>query len=89
MKKSLITLAAALAIGASASGAGLERGQKTFGLRTGYATVSHAPMAGLEFSYAFSPHFVLSPNIDYVFRNNNLDGFLFNIDYNGPWSLTK
>lgn len=88
MKKILITLAAVLAICTSARGDGIERGQKTFGVRAGYATVSRAPMAGIEFSYAFSPHFVLAPNIDYVFRHNNLDGLLFNIDYNGPWCLS-
>lgn len=88
MKKLFITLASALALTVCASGAGIERGQKTFGLRAGYATVTHAPMAGIEFSYAFSPHFVLAPNIDYVFRHNRVDGLLFNIDYNGPWSLS-
>lgn len=88
MKKFLISLAALLAFAAPVSGAGIERGQKTFGIRAGYATINHAPMAGIEFSYAFSPHFVLSPNVDYVFRNERLDALLFNIDYNGPWCLS-
>lgn len=89
MKKILLTLFAILAVSVSASAYEIIRGQKTFGVRTGFVTLNRAPTAGLEFSYAFSPHFVLAPSIDYAFRNNNLDGLLFNIDYHGPWQLDR
>ena len=87
MKKILAALVAVICLSLPATATEITKGQKTFGVRGGYVTLNHAPMAGIEFSYAFSPHFVLAPNIDYAFRNNNLDALLFNIDYNGPWRL--
>lgn len=63
------------------------RGSKTFGLHTGYVTLNHSVTAGMEMTYAFSRKFVLAPSFDYVFRNENLDGLLVNIDYQGPWQL--
>lgn len=66
----------------------VRRGQKTFGLTAGVNTCNKAPTAGLQFSYAFSPHFVLAPGIDYIFRNEGEDALSVNIDYHGPWNLT-
>lgn len=80
---SLIMLTACL--GASAQ---MHRGDKSLGVKGGYITLNHAPAAGLQFEYTFSDHFVLAPNIDYVFRNEQLDGLLFNLDYHGPWNLS-
>ena len=88
MKKFLATIIALLGLTSTMSAADITKGCKTFGVRTGYATLNRAPLAGIEFSYAFNRHFILAPSIDYVFRNDNLDGLLFNIDYHGPWQLT-
>lgn len=88
MKKLFVILLAILSLSVSASANDIARGRKTFGVRTGFATLNRAPLAGIEFSYAFSRHFILAPSIDYAFRNDNLDGLLFNIDYHGPWRLT-
>lgn len=88
MKKLTAILIAVLGLTSSVSATEIARGSKTFGIRTGFATLNRAPLAGIEFSYAFSRHFILAPSIDYAFRNDNLDGLLFNIDYHGPWSLT-
>ncbi|MDE6371717.1 MAG: hypothetical protein K2K92_09555 [Duncaniella sp.] len=65
------------------------KGQKSMGVRTGYVTLNKTAMAGIEFQYAFSRHFVLAPSVDYIFRNENLDGLLINLDYHGPWQLDK
>jgi opacity protein-like surface antigen len=80
-------LLASLAMPLAIEAQGIERGQKTLGLTAGYVTVNRSASAGLQFSYAFSRHFVLAPSIDYVFRNEDLDGLLINIDYHGPWQL--
>lgn len=88
MKKLLAILIAVMGMSISASAADIAKGTKTFGVRTGFATLNRAPLAGIEFSYAFNRHFILAPSIDYAFRNDNLDGLLFNIDYHGPWQLT-
>ena len=90
MKKKIITFIAIFflsAIAAQDMSAQLTKGSKSFGVKTGYATLNHTATAGIELHYAFSEHFVLAPNIDYVFRNEGLDGLLFNLDYHGPWEL--
>lgn len=88
LKKAIIALALTLTVlNNTARADEISRGQKTFGLHTGYVTLNKSALAGIEMSYAFSPHFVLAPSVDYVFRNKSLDGLLFNIDYHGPWAL--
>lgn len=88
---SVLTAAAILTIGSlftsQASAQGIERGQKTVGVTAGYVTTNRSASAGLQFSYAFSRHFLLAPSIDYVFRHRDRDAILVNIDYHGPWSL--
>lgn len=76
-------------ISAQDMSAQLAKGQKSFGVKTGYVTLNNAAAAGIELQYAFNNHFVLAPSIDYVFRNESLDGLLFNLDYHGPWQLDK
>lgn len=65
------------------------KGKKSFGVKTGYITLNKSATAGIELQYAFNQHFVLAPSIDYVFRHEELDGLLFNLDYHGPWQLDK
>ena len=80
-----LLLAALLSFTAEAE---VRRGQKSFGLTAGVNTCNKAPTAGLQFSYAFSKHFVLAPGIDYIFRNEGEDALSINLDYHGPWNLT-
>lgn len=86
-QSALAALAAASIIAPSGLSAEVKRGQKTLGVSAGYVTLNKSASAGLNFSYAFSRHFVLAPSVDYVFRNENLDGMLLNVDYIGPWQL--
>jgi len=83
----LAAMAATSLFASSDLSAEVKRGQKTFGVSAGYVTLNKSGSAGLNFSYAFSRYFVLAPSVEYVFRNQNLDGMLFNIDYHGPWQL--
>lgn len=62
-------------------------GEKTVGLRAGYSTNSSNPAAGIYFQYAFSRHFRIAPNVDYLFRNKGVDGFHFNINAHFPIGL--
>lgn len=92
MKTKIITLLTIFflsAIAAQDMSAQTTKGRTSFGVKTGYVTLNKTASAGIELQYAFSNHFVLAPSIDYVFRNENLDGLLFNLDYHGPWQLDK
>lgn len=69
--------------------ASTQAGEKTIGLRTGYNTRAHAPIAGLFFQYRFSDHFGIAPNVDYYFRYNNADALSLNVNTHFPISLTQ
>lgn len=92
MKTKIITFFTILLLSAFATqemSAQLTKGQKSFGVKTGYITLNNTATAGIELQYAFNRHFVLAPSIDYVFHNEGLDGLLFNLDYHGPWQIDK
>lgn len=90
MKSRLIALISFILISVTAAttvSAQLSKGTKSVGVKTGYVTLNKTATAGIELQYAFSRHFVLAPSIDIIFRNENLDGMMFNLDYHGPWQL--
>lgn len=82
----LLPLAVAMIMPVAAEGQS-RKGQKSVGLRGGYVTRNESAAAGLYFQYSFSDWFRLSPNIDYVFRNNNQDAFSFNFNAQFPLSV--
>lgn len=92
MKSRILTLFSSIFLAvilSSAASAQTSHGSKSFGIKTGYATINKSATAGIELQYAFSQHFVLAPSIDIVFRNECVDGMLVNLDYHGPWQLDK
>lgn len=64
-------------------------GQKTLGVKLGYATENNSALAGISFDYRFAKHVALTPNVEYVFRNEHRDAFLFNIDCRFPFAVTS
>lgn len=76
----LILLAIVSAMPAYAFG----RGEKSLGLRAGYNTRNESPVTGLYFQYAFSRHFRLAPNIDYVYRHHGTDAYSANVNAQFP-----
>lgn len=65
-----------------------EKGEKSVGLKGGYCTRNESPVAGVYFQYAFSHHFRISPNVDYIFRNDGCDGFTFGLTAQFPIGIT-
>lgn len=91
MKKYILAIIMALAVAAPATLSSADRshrGEKSLGVKVGYATRNESMSFGIAFDYRFSSHFAISPNIDYVFRNRGTDAFLFNIDTRYPLALT-
>lgn len=90
MKSRIIALFSLIVISlisATSVSAQFSKGSKSVGVKTGYVTLNKTATAGIELQYTFSRHFVLAPSIDIIFRNENLDGMMFNLDYHGPWQL--
>lgn len=61
------------------------KGEKTLGPKLGYTSVNSSAVAGLTFTYAFSNHFRLAPEIGCAFRNKGKDALL--IDINGQFPI--
>jgi hypothetical protein len=77
-----------LALAATLPSAAMEpAGNMSLGLRTGYVSQNESALAGLYFQYRFTPHFRLAPSADYVFRRNDRDALLLNLDAQVPFSL--
>ncbi len=86
-KRLLAIIAIVAALCSAAPDAAAQRGEKTFGVKAGFVTYNSSPSAGIFFKYRFSSHFALAPNVDYVFRHQGYDAFLFNIDTHFPFTL--
>lgn len=89
MNKTLKSIIAALCLSALmfCTPATATAREKTLGVKLGYAGRNKSPLMGLYFDYRFSNHFALSPNIDYVFRHDGTDAFIFNIDARFPFRV--
>lgn len=64
-----------------------QRGEKSVGVLGGYTTANHSGVAGLYFQYRFSEHFRLSPDVEYIFRNNDVDGFVVDMNAHVPFDF--
>lgn len=71
----------------SASAADFRKGEKTIGIELGYNTFNEAPATGIAFSYRFSRRLRIAPNVQYIFRKNQTDAFIFNCDIHVPFPV--
>ena len=85
VKSTIIGVVAMMVATAVPSAFGGERGEKTFGVRTGYVSRNNSMDLGLFFQYTFSEYFRLQPSADLVFRHQDRDAFT--IDLNGQVPL--
>ena len=85
MKRILLSLLAVLAL--SGARAADIRGEKSFGPKIGYFSHNKSAVAGFTFSYAFSNHFRLVPEVGCVFRHHNQDAFMADLNVHLPFSF--
>ena len=76
---------ALLCIGAAS--AQVERGEKMFGVRTGYVSTNESAVAGLTFRYAVSPWVRIVPEVACVFRHHDKDAFIADINAQVPFTF--
>lgn len=76
----------AATLGASAQ---LVRGEKSLGVKIGYASENSAPVAGLTFQYAFSSHLRIAPELGCAFRHHDKDALLVDLNLHVPFGLTE
>lgn len=74
---------------APTDGHAIEKGEKTFGVRTGYVSRNRSADAGLYFQYTFSNHFRLAPAADLVFRHHDRDAFLIDLNAHVPFAISE
>jgi len=61
----------------------------TFGVKTGYVSRNKSALAGIYFQYGFSEHFRLAPSAECVFRRDNRDAFIIDLDAQFPFSVSS
>ncbi|MGN0209833.1 MAG: outer membrane beta-barrel protein [Muribaculaceae bacterium] len=87
MKKIFVTLIVVMCAIAT-SNAELRAGEKSFGPKVGYVSENESAVAGLVFQYNFSEHLRLVPEIGCVFRHNQRDAFLLDVNVHTPFAFT-
>lgn len=79
-----LLLVAAMSVCAFGKAEASNKGEKTFGIHTGYISRNISGDVGLFFQYAFSKNFRLQPSADLVFRHNDRDAFLVDLNAQFP-----
>lgn len=64
------------------------KGEKTVCVGAGYVSRNKSASAGVVFSYRFGRVFSLAPSVDYIFRHNDYDGLMINLDTRYSLPLT-
>ena len=65
------------------------RGEKSFGIKTGYMSRNVSGLAGLVFQYSFSEHVRIAPQVGAVARHRATDALLIDVDMHFPFALGK
>lgn len=66
-----------------------EKGEKTLGLMGGYASYNNSGIGGLFFQYSFSRHVRISPELGYIFRNQEKSAFVCSVDMHFPFRVAR
>lgn len=61
-----------------------QKGEKTFGVHTGYVSRNNSADLGLYFQYTFSDHFRLQPSADIIFRHHDREAFTIDLNAQVP-----
>lgn len=85
----MLALACIAGVGMAPEAEAATRGEKTFGLHTGYISRNRSADIGIFFQYTFSSYFRLQPSADIVFRHNDRDAFLFDLNAQFPIGLNS
>lgn len=64
------------------------KGEKTVCVGAGYVSRNKSASAGVVFSYRFGRVFSLAPSVDYIFRHNDYEGMMINLDTRYSLPLT-
>lgn len=80
----ILTVAACVFTDANAA----SKGEKTFGVRTGYVSRNNSADVGLFFQYTFSRYFRLQPSADIIFRHNDRDAYTIDLNAQVPIELS-
>ncbi|MBD5301738.1 MAG: porin family protein [Bacteroides sp.] len=65
------------------------KGEKTLGIRGGYASYNESGFTSIFFEYSFAPHFRIAPEIGYVYRHHDKTAFVFDVDMHFPFKIVS
>lgn len=84
MRLKAAIISGTIAISSLSASADEFSGEKTLGLQTGYTSYNQSAVAGMEFSYRFSRNFRLAPSVNYIFKHENVDALMINLNAQVP-----
>lgn len=61
-----------------------QKGEKTFGVQTGYISKNESAIAGLFFQYGLTDHLRIAPEMGCVLRHKDLDAFTMDLNLHVP-----
>lgn len=65
------------------------KGEKTLGIRGGYASYNESGYNSIFFEYTFAPHFRISPEIGYVYSHYRKTAFKLDADMQFPFRIVS
>ncbi len=81
-------LGTAMVLGCSLT-ANAQKGEKSLGVKGGYASYNDGGYASLYFNYGLADHVRLAPSLGYVFRNEGKSAFTLDVDVQFPFRIVK
>lgn len=75
-------------MGTANAASAIERGEKSFGIKAGYESRNNSAIGGLVFQYAFSQHVRIAPQLGVVFRHEDMDALVVDVDMHFPFAVS-
>lgn len=89
IKSMLAYVAAGIMLLGCAFTANAQKGEKTLGVKGGYASYNNGGFADVYFQIGVANHVRLAPSIGYVFRNDHKSAFTLDVDVQFPFRVVK
>lgn len=84
----MVMAAAMVIVSGTAVSGQVVKGEMEAGGKFGYVSENKSASFTAFYHYSFSPHFRLSPEIGYTFRNNDKEAFTFDVNAHIPFRFT-
>lgn len=89
IQKTAVLVIMALAAFAMPAGVHAQRGEKCFGVSTGYTSTNESAIGSLFLQYGLTDNLRISPEVGCVFRHHDLDAFTLDLNLHFPLTISS